>query len=228
VIRAMASEQGATLALLPIAATIGYYLLPLSIQEQTVIQFVPQGFAYLAFGIWARRNDAVLLRLGLESTKVWTGVLWGILTGLLLGSLNTFIILSVYPSLGYDINFLKATPHAQIPVLIMVPWFICGIAIFVELNFRGFLLGRLASLESAWCSSGGTQRFAPLALLVSTGLFAFDPFMVQTFQYLHWIAVWDGLIWGALWLRTTNLYGPIVAHAIEVIVMYTVVRSVLL
>ncbi|NOS83439.1 MAG: CPBP family intramembrane metalloprotease [Nitrospira sp.] len=109
----------------------------------------------------------------------------------------------------------------------MVPWFICGIALFVELNFRGFLLGRLAALESELWRSGVAQRFSPLALIASAMLFAFDPFMVNTFQHLHWIAVWDGLIWGAIWLHTKNLYITIVAHAIEVIIMYSAVRYAL-
>ena len=137
------------------------------------------------------------------------------------------MILSVYPHLGYDISFLKTTPHGRLPLLAMVPWFICGIAIFVELNFRGFLLGRLAALESGLWRSGLAQRFSPLALITCALLFAFDPFMVNTFQHLHWIALWDGLIWGIIWLRTGNLYITIVAHAVEVSVMYSVVRFAL-
>jgi membrane protease YdiL (CAAX protease family) len=107
----------------------------------------------------------------------------------------------------------------------MVPWVICGIALFVELNFRGFLLGRLAELESHWRGVDSSRRLAPLALAVSAFTFAFDPFLVNTFQHLHWIALWDGLIWGSIWLRTRNLYIAIVAHAIEVMVMYSAVRT---
>jgi thiamine transporter ThiT len=66
-----------------------------------------------------------------------------------------------------------------------------------------------------------------LALIASALIFAFDPFMVNTFQHLHWIAVWDGLIWGIIWLRTRNLYITIVAHAVEVIVMYSSVKFAL-
>jgi membrane protease YdiL (CAAX protease family) len=106
----------------------------------------------------------------------------------------------------------------------MVPWFICGIALLVELNFRGFLLGRLAALESRLWRFGFAQRLSPLALITCALIFAFDPFMVNTFQHLHWIALWDGLIWGIIWLRTRNLYITIVAHAVEVIVMYSAVR----
>jgi membrane protease YdiL (CAAX protease family) len=224
---AQAEEWGATLALLPAASTLAYYTLPAAIQAQTLVQFVPQILAYLALGLWAMRNRDIVARLGLAKGNVRDGLRWGLLTGLLLGCLNTFGILSIYPHLGYDISFLKTTPHGQLPFLVMVPWFICGIAIFVELNFRGFLLGRLAALESGLRKAGITQRLSPFALITCALLFAFDPFMVNTFQYLHWIALWDGLIWGIIWLRTHNLYITIVAHAAEVTIMYLAVRAAL-
>ena len=227
VIPTQTKEWGAALALLPITATLGFYALPASLQEQTVVLFAPQIVAYLAFGLWATRNGNIVSGLGLEKRNFRDGVHWGLLTGLLLGCLNTFAILFVYPHLGYDIDFLKITPHGRLPFLVMVPWFICAIAFFVELNFRGFLLGRLTALESRLWRSGVAQRFSPLALIASALIFAFDPFMVNTFQDLHWIAVWDGLIWGAIWLRTRNLSITIVAHAVEVIVMYSSVKFAL-
>jgi hypothetical protein len=52
--------------------------------------------------------------------------------------------------------------------------------------------------------------------------------MVQTFRHLHWIAVWDGLVWGIIRVRTRNLFITVVAHATEVIIMYCAVRAVLL
>jgi len=220
-----AEEQGAAFALLPITATFGYYALPASLQEQTLVQFAPQIVAYLAFGLWASHNRDIVSRLGLEKRNVRDGLRWGLLTGLLLGCLNTFVILSAYPHLGYDISFLKTTPHGRLPLLVMAPWFIGGIALLVELNFRGFLLGRLAALESGLWRSGLAQSLSPLALITCALIFAFDPFMVNTFQYLHWIALWDGLIWGIIWLRTRNLYTTIVAHAVEVIMMYGAVRT---
>ena len=224
---AQAEERGAALALLPAAATLDFYALPTSLQEQTLVQFAPQILAYLALGFWASHNRDIVSRLGLEKGKVRDGLRWGFLAGLLLGCLNTFVILSAYPHLGYDINFLKTTPHGRLPLLVMVPWLICGIALFVELNFRGFLLGRLAALESGLWSSGLAQRLSPLALITCALMFAFDPFMVNTFQHLHWIALWDGLIWGIIWLSTRNLYITIVAHALEVMMMYLAVRAVL-
>ena len=43
-----AKEWGAALALLPIAATLGFYALPVSLQEQTLVLSAPQIVAYLA------------------------------------------------------------------------------------------------------------------------------------------------------------------------------------
>ncbi len=224
---AQAKEWGAALALLPIAATLAFYAIPASLQEQTLVLFAPQIAAYLALSLWAAYNRDVISRLGLEKGNLRNGLRWGLPTGLLLGCMNTFVILSAYPHLGYDISFLKTTPHGRLPLMAMVPWFICGIAFLIELSFRGFLLGRLSALESGLWRSEFAQRFSPLALTTSALIFAFDPFMVNTFQHLHWIAVWDGLIWGAIYLRTRNLYITIVAHAVEVMVMYSAVRFAL-
>ncbi len=219
------SHAGAALALLPIAATFGYYWLPSSLGELTFVQFIPQLLAYLTLSLWAARTSHILSQLGLESAQMGNGLKWGLLTGLSLGGLNTFVILSVYPSFDYDITFLKQTPHGRLPIFLMVPWLIFGIALFVEINFRGFLLGRLAELESRWRGLNSIQGLPLLALMVSALTFAFDPFMVNTFRHLHWIALWDGLIWGTIRLRTRNLWITIVAHAVEVIVMYSAVRA---
>ena len=83
-------------------------------------------------------------------------------------------------------------------------------------------------MEAILWQPASLRRFAPLALITSALVFAFDPFMVNTFRHLHWIAVWDGLLWGALWLLTRNLYATIVAHAVEVIVVYIAVRWALM
>lgn len=219
-----AVRTGAALALLPIGATLGYYALPAPLQAQPLAQFTPQLLAYLAMSLWASRTPDFLLHLGLEREKLVNGVTWGVLTGLTLGCLNTVVILSVYPLLGYDITFLEQTPHGRLPFLVMVPWFIGGIALFVEVNFRGFLLGRLAELESHWRRNDSARVLTPIALIIATLTFAFDPFMVNTFRYLHWIALWDGLVWGTIWLKTRNLWITVVAHAVEVIIMYCAVR----
>ena len=222
-----ASERGAALALLPIAATVGYYLLPASLQKQVLLQFAPQILAYLALALWATHNRPVLPLLALHPQGLKSGFRWGLMIGLVLGILNTILILKAIPAMGFDTTFLKDTPHARIPLAIMLPWFILCIALFVEVNFRGFLLGRLAVLESHLWQSPLLQRLSPLTLIASAVAFSFDPFMVATFQHLHWIAISDGLVWGRVRLKTNNLYIPIVAHAVEVIVMYSAVRVAL-
>jgi membrane protease YdiL (CAAX protease family) len=227
-ISVQATERGALLALLPIAATIDYYALPDSLQEQVLIQFAPQLIGYLALVLWAVHNDCVPRRLGLERERWNRGAKVGAVTGLLLGCLNSLVILLVLPWLGWDITFLTQTPHARVPVMVMVPWCIAVIAIAVEINFRGFLLGRLAALESDLWPQPALKQLSPAALLTSALVFATDPFMVNTFKQLHWIALWDGLIWAVLWIRTRNLFATIVAHAIEVIIVYSAVRTVLM
>ena len=223
-----AEERGAALSLLPIAATLDFYALPASLQEQTLVQLLPQIVAYLSLGLWATLNQTIVARMGLGPCGLRAGLRWGALTGLVLGSFNTLIMLSVVPHLGYDITFLKATPHAKLPVILMIPWFICGIALFVEVNFRGFILGRLL----VWGRQLLGPKVSPLVGTIAVGIsaitFTFDPFMVNTFQHLHWIALGDGLIWGIIWLKTKNLYVTIVAHAVEVMVMYGALRATLM
>ncbi len=219
-------ERAPWLAFLPILATLLYYALPPSVRGETLTQFLPQVIAYAAFICWTFQNTRVLERLGFYPDGLSTGIRVGTLVGVLLGTVNSLVILHLVPWLGHDISFLKDTPHAKLPVLIMVPWLIVLIALFVELNFRGFLLGRLLA---SWNHLGEADRFGPwVAVGVSALAFAFDPYMVATFKHLHWIAVWDGLIWGSIWITLRNLYATIVAHAVEVIIMYSVIRKVLL
>jgi len=228
-------ERAAGLALLPIFATIGFYLLPANWQSQPAVQFAPQLIAYLALGFWAVHNVDRLPRLGLESNNIRAGLVWGTMTGISLGCINTLIILFVIPTLGGDIDFLPNTPHARIPPWIMVPWFILVIAVAVELNFRGFLLGRLLTLLALEPDNSNltqnrflrTRGAIILPLGISALTFSFDPFMVVTFRHLHWIAVWDGLIWGWMRIRMNNLYAVIIAHAIEVIILYLTIRTTL-
>ena len=224
-----AKEVVAGLAILPILATVSYYLLPESWQAHRLCQFTPQIIAYVSFGIWAGCNADIIPKLGLNPAKISAGVRLGLLIGLLLGSFNTTLIVYGAPALGLDIEFLRNVPHAHIPFTVMVPWFIIFIAIAVEVNFRGFLLGRLLALFSHHTrpSDGFYNIASILALGLSSLAFAFDPFMVSTFQHLHWIAVWDGFIWGWMWLRTRNLYIPMAAHSMEVIIEYLIIRAAL-
>ena len=189
----MTPERRAGLVFLPIASTVSFYWLPDSLQSLLPVQFLPQLIAYLALGFWAYHNARPLNLLGLSSRHIHTGLLWGLCIGALLGLLNSVIILYGLPRLGIDILFLQHTPHARMPTFLMIPWFIVGIAVFVEVNFRGFHLGRLLAYFSQFPA---LHRAAPtLAILCSAFLFCFDPFMVNTFRDLHWMALmgWNPL-----------------------------------
>lgn len=210
-------ERTAGLVMLPVMGTLLFYAAPPSVQNHLAAQFTPQALSYLGFILWSAVNGRVVQRLGLGVERLAAGLAWGTAVGVALGGLNLFVILKAAPWLGYDIHFLAETPHARVPVWIMVPWLVCAIAILVELNFRGFVLGRLLALS--------VPRAA--AVLLSAVLFAFDPFLLCTFRQLHWIAVWDGIIWGIMWIRLGNLYATITAHAVEVIILYCIVRVAL-
>ncbi len=222
------AERGAAFALLPLTAAVAFYGLPAQFQDQPAVQFIPQLLGYLGCLLWASRNPGLITRFGLEPHKIAAGVVRGLPVGCLLGSLNSFVILWCVPRLGYDVTFLTQTPHARLPVYLMLPWLICAIALFVEFNFRGYLLGRLQALGAATFGPGYPRLCSSLAIGLSALAFSFDPFMTHTFRELHWIAVWDGAIWGALQVAMRNLYVPITAHAVEVLVMYSVIRSALL
>ncbi|MDR4479827.1 MAG: hypothetical protein R3B37_08820 [Nitrospira sp.] len=212
-----AVERGAALGLLPLTATLLFYGAPTTLQQNSLFQFFPQACAYAALIAWGIINGSAARLVGLIPRLIPQGLRWGMTIGLALGTINVLVILYLVPLLGGDYRFLADTPHAKIPFLIMVPWFILLIATMVELNFRGFLLGRLLAMGLP------AQAAVPMSALV----FAFDPFLVATFQHLHWIAVWDGLVWGVLWVALRNLYATIVAHAVEVIVLYSVIRVML-
>ena len=219
-------ERLAVLALVPLLATLLYYVLPTRWQASLLAQFLPQLLGYACMIVWARRNQQVVRRLGLDRHRLAEGTRLGVAIGLGLGILNTCIILWVVPALALDIDFLQHTPHARMPAFLMLPWGILAIAVGVELNFRGFLLGRLlAGLEGAQAKS--SPRSAALAIAISALTFSFDPFMVTTFRHLHWIAVWDGIVWGMMWVRRRNLYATITAHAVEVMVMYSMLKLML-
>jgi hypothetical protein len=224
---AQAPERGAALTLLPIAATGLFYLLPAALQQERLVQFLPQLLAYVGLTLWCAQNRNRIVKLGLPLDRLRAGLLPGILAGIALGTLNVLVILRIVPWIGYDIAFLTSTPHAKIPFFMMVPWFILFIAVAVELNFRGFLLGRTLALCRSFLRSAASRLASSIAIGTSALVFAFDPFMVATFHHLHWIAVWDGVIWGIIWVRLGNLYATIIAHAVEVLIVYSVVRAAL-
>jgi membrane protease YdiL (CAAX protease family) len=208
------SEKFAWLALLPILATCLYYALPASLQRNLWITFSPQLLAYVALLLWVFSNPGWRTALRLDINGIRSNLKWGVLVGVALGAVNLSLILQVIPVLGGDITFLRQTPHAQAPMWVMFPVGIAVIGTLVELNFRGFQLGRLLVLF------GDPPAGRIAALVMSALVFSYDPFMVCVFQHLHWIALWDGLVWGILLLRTGNLYATMAAHVVEVWILY--------
>lgn len=217
-------EQWSGLAFIPVLATAVYYTLPSGLQKYAAIQFLPQLLGYLSLALWASKHDVVSFRLGLTSSQLPQGLKYGLPVGVILGAVNVMLILWVAPWFEISIEFLRETPHARAQTLVMLPWAILFIAIGVELNFRGFLLGRLLAFSHQTLLSKYPRLASATAITVSALVFSFDPFMVATFKDLHWIAAWDGLVWGMMWVRLRNLYATITAHAVEVIVMYAVLK----
>ncbi len=223
-------ERASWLALIPLCLTGLFYLLPAWSQRNPLFQFLPQLAGYGALAVWWTCNPHALSGLGLSRGRLNQGLLWGLGTGCVLGVVNTTVMLRVIPALGGEITFLLGTPHASVPTLVMIPWLSVVIAAGVELHFRGFLLGRLESGCRQWMPKAcvaGLPLCSLAAVLLSTLAFAWDPFMVMTFRHLHWIAVWDGLLWAALFLRWRNLLAVLVAHATEVMIMYLSVKAAL-
>ncbi len=208
------TERVAWLVLLPILATLLYYALPAALQQNLWITFTPQLVAYTALAVWIASNTSWYAALRLDVAGMRSSLKWGALVGVALGAVNLSLILQVIPALGGDILFLRQTPHARAPFWLMFPVGIAMIGVLVELNFRGFQMGRLLTLL------GPSPAGKVGATLVSALAFSFDPFMVQVFQHLHWIAVWDGLIWGILLLQTRSLYATMAAHTVEVWILY--------
>jgi membrane protease YdiL (CAAX protease family) len=170
--------------------------------------------AYASLILWALVNPEWRASLRLQSNGIRPSVKWGALVGVALGAVNLSLILLIIPALGGDILFLQNTPHAKAPVWFMFPVGIAGIGVWVELNFRGFQMGRLLALF------GDSHAGRVAAVVVSALVFSFDPFMMQVFHQLHWIALWDGLVWGILLLRTGSLYATMAAHTVEVWILY--------
>jgi membrane protease YdiL (CAAX protease family) len=207
-------ERAAWLALLPILATGLYYALPASLQQNLWITFSPQLLAYGSLAAWALVNPGWKTALRTDTTGIRPALKWGALVGVALGAVNLSLILQIIPDLGGDITFLQNTPHAHAPAWMMFPAGIAAIGILVELNFRGFQMGRLMVLF------GGSTAGRIASVVISALVFAHDPFMVRIFQHLHVIAVWDGLVWGILLLRTGSLYATMAAHTVEVWILY--------
>ena len=210
----MLPERGAWLVVVPLLATILYYALPGDLRENIWLILSPQLAAYGMLAIWLVQNRSPCTRLRLESSRLLAALRWGGLIGLALGVINLTVLLWVIPGLGGNLSFLRETPHAQAPLWLMFPFGIGAIAILVELNFRGFQMGRLLALF------GSSRTAQGCAVIVSAFAFAWDPFMVHVFRSLNWMAFTDGVVWGVLLLRTRSLYATMAAHAVEVWILY--------
>jgi len=115
-------ERLAWLALMPAVTTGLYYALPPRLQNLPAILFLPQVLAYLGLAIWVSQNTAIPKRLGLRLPQLGQGLRWGLGVGLILGVLNVSVILWLVPLMDGDIYFLRDTPHARLPVVVMLPW----------------------------------------------------------------------------------------------------------
>ena len=169
-------ERGAALVLCPVAATVLFYCSPITFRQQQALSVSPPTLRICSLLLWGSLNRESGQRLGVTLKLLPQGLRWGLGAGLLLGSINALVILYLVPHFGGEYRFLAETPHAKIPMWIMLPWFIGFIAVMVELNFRGFLLGRLLALKlspshrpfgkrTAVCVrslSGGNLSAAPL------------------------------------------------------------------
>lgn len=214
------AERWSRIVFLPIVLTVtGPLWLP-AFSHSVWPLFIPQGVGYLALAAWLAVNDRRNERLFIVSSHLKKAWRWGAAVGLLTAAFNLWVIVDLTPRLGLSYDFLRDTPHARMPFFVMVPGGILLIAALVELNFRGFLLGRLLNL---WGITGSGRA---AAVLVSALVFSFDPYMVSVFRGYHWLALSDGLIWGLLLLRTRNLASTVTAHAVEVILVYAVLKTV--
>ncbi|HLF85776.1 MAG TPA: CPBP family intramembrane glutamic endopeptidase [Nitrospiria bacterium] len=209
------AERFNWLVFIPILANILYYLLPPK-KANTALLFFPQILSYVMMIAWSCINKPSNIRINTANYKA--SIIYGFAVGLITGATNLFFILKVTGWLGQDYEFLRETPHAKMPFLLMMPFGIILISAFVEINFRGFILSRFLTIFRN--SSGGA--FAAIA--ISSIVFATDPFMLFYFKIFAWLALFDGLIWGYLYYRTGNILGPIAAHSICVMIVYTILK----
>jgi len=211
-------ERWSSLAIIPILLTLGYFVWTPFPRGSVWPAMIPQLSGYLCLAAWIVINGHASSRLWIVKRNLKKSLIYGALTGILTGLINLWVIVKLTPMLGASFDFLRSTPHARMPFLFMVPWGIAGIAFFVEINFRGYLLGRLLVLL-------GDRGFAPAAAVTLSALvFSLDPYMTTVFRGYHWLALSDGVVWGVLLLRTRNLFSTITAHAVEVVLVYTVLR----
>lgn len=209
------AERCNWLVFIPILANIIFYLYPAE-KANTISLFFPQILSYLMMILWSRINRKSNIRINLTNYKA--SIIYGVAAGLITGGMNLFFILKVTGWLGQDYEFLRETPHAKTPFLLMMPFGIILISALVETNFRGFIMNRFLTIFGN--SSGGIYA----AIAISSIVFATDPFMLYYFKLFAWLALFDGIIWGYLFYRTGSIFGPISAHSVCVVIVYTILK----
>jgi membrane protease YdiL (CAAX protease family) len=224
---------------LPIVATLAVWALYLSPAGERLIdwgrwpgmapwrawalQLLPLGVGLAAAVGWLAANRWDWPNLGVVRGG-WRWGLGGAAIGVGLALVNLFVILVLVPSLvgrsGVDYRLLYETPHARLNWWITLGVVVPLVAVLVELFFRGFLLGRLL----VWMPAGALGRWS--AIVTAALLFAWDPFLVLSFRELHWLGWSDGMVWGYLFYRSGTLLAPVVAHGVEVGLLYAIFQWV--
>lgn len=183
-----------------------------------LLVFTPLILALFALICWWRWDHGSFSRLYLRKEGLKEALLLGAAAGVGLALFNLFVILKLTVWLGYSYDFLQLTPHAHLPISLMLPFGILAIGFIIEVLFRGWILGRLWALMKN--IRGGTY----LSIFLSALIFSFDPFMVVYFKGYHWLALSDGIVWGGLLLKTQNLGSTIAAHTVEVWIVYSILK----